>query len=214
MICEYCEKDHNGSFGSGRFCSSHCARSYSSNIKRKETNIKVSKIMKGKIYGKRSIKKSVIITTICSDCNITFSYILYPKTKIRNRCGKCSKIYGASIGGKKSAQCRNLRSKNEIKFANLCENEYKDILCNKPIFNGWDADIIIPHFKVAVLWNGIWHRQKVMKQHSLLQVQNRDRIKIKEIKKCGYYPYVINDTEEKEIVQKEFEKFKQFISNL
>lgn len=27
MICERCEKDHNGSFGSGRFCSKSCANS-------------------------------------------------------------------------------------------------------------------------------------------------------------------------------------------
>ena len=34
MICEYCGKEHNGSYGSGRFCSEECARSYSTkNIK-------------------------------------------------------------------------------------------------------------------------------------------------------------------------------------
>lgn len=30
MICENCGKDHDGSYGSGRFCSSKCARSFSS----------------------------------------------------------------------------------------------------------------------------------------------------------------------------------------
>ena len=27
--CEYCGKEHDGSYGSGRFCSSKCARKYS-----------------------------------------------------------------------------------------------------------------------------------------------------------------------------------------
>ena len=31
MKCEKCQKDHDGSYGSGRFCSKECARSYSSN---------------------------------------------------------------------------------------------------------------------------------------------------------------------------------------
>ena len=30
MICENCGKEHDGSYGSGRFCSKECARSYSS----------------------------------------------------------------------------------------------------------------------------------------------------------------------------------------
>ena len=29
-VCEKCGKEHNGSYGSGRFCSKECAKSYSS----------------------------------------------------------------------------------------------------------------------------------------------------------------------------------------
>jgi rubredoxin len=42
IICENCEKDHDGSYGSGRFCSSKCARGFSTKAKRKEINDKVS----------------------------------------------------------------------------------------------------------------------------------------------------------------------------
>lgn len=49
------------------------------------------------------------------------------------------------------------------------------------MFNGWDADIIIPNIKVAVLWNGKWHYEQIKKGHSVKQVQNRDKIKLKEI---------------------------------
>ena len=37
------------------------------------------------------------------------------------------------------------------------------------------------------------HYNKIKKKHSVKQVQNRDRIKIKEIISCGYVPYVIKD---------------------
>jgi hypothetical protein len=46
--CEYCESPHDGSYGSGRFCTSKCARGFSSKEKRKSINEKVSFALKGK----------------------------------------------------------------------------------------------------------------------------------------------------------------------
>lgn len=40
MICEYCGKEHDGHYGSGRFCDVHCSKSFSSNIKRAIINQK------------------------------------------------------------------------------------------------------------------------------------------------------------------------------
>lgn len=47
MYCENCGCEHNGSYGSGRFCSIKCARSFSTKNKRKEINKKVSNSLKG-----------------------------------------------------------------------------------------------------------------------------------------------------------------------
>src|SRR5438105_380214 len=87
------------------------------------------------------------------------------------------------------------RSKNEIYFADLCIQYFgiDNVLTNEPIFDGWDADVIIPSLKLAILWNGIWHYQQVRKKHSLKQVQSRDKIKAKIIKKHGFESYVIKD---------------------
>jgi 5-methylcytosine-specific restriction endonuclease McrA len=41
-ICENCNIEHNGEYGSGRFCSVKCARGFSTKEKRKEINEKVS----------------------------------------------------------------------------------------------------------------------------------------------------------------------------
>jgi hypothetical protein len=59
------------------------------------------------------------------------------------------------------------RSKNEIKFCILCEQNFSNVEHNKPIFNGWDADIIIHDIKYAILWNGAWHYKKLNKKHSV-----------------------------------------------
>jgi hypothetical protein len=114
---------------------------------------------------------------------------------------------------KKSIKNQSKRSKNEVYFANLCENEFTEVLLNEPIFNGWDADIILLNYKIAILWNGNWHYKKITKKHSLLQVQNRDKIKTKEIINKDYFPYIIKDEGKynKRFVENEFNKLKLLI---
>ena len=46
MICEFCKKDHDGTYGSGRFCNKKCSSAFSTKDKRKEINEKVSKTLK------------------------------------------------------------------------------------------------------------------------------------------------------------------------
>jgi hypothetical protein len=111
--------------------------------------------------------------------------------------------------GRNSTASQNRRSKNEIYFANLCKAKFGEVKTNEAMFNGWDADVILPQQKIAILWNGVWHRKKITKSHSVKQVKNRDKIKLNEIWKCGYSSYVIEDNgkENKAFVEKEFRKF-------
>lgn len=113
------------------------------------------------------------------------------------------------LAGKASVLVQTRRSKNEDCFGELCKQKFIDVKTNIPIFNGWDADVILMNEKIAVLWNGIWHYKDVRKGHSFKKVQLRDEIKIKEIIKCGYEPYVIKDmgSHDKLFVQLEFDKF-------
>lgn len=81
MICENCGKEHDGTYGSGRFCSKECARSYSS--KNTTGLLKEAKCIDcGKIIyiGKRSSLK----TCRCEECN-----------KIHNlkKCPICGQTY-------------------------------------------------------------------------------------------------------------------------
>lgn len=101
------------------------------------------------------------------------------------------------------------RSKNEMLFCEYCEKHFNEVKHNESIFNGWDADVIIEDNKYAVLWNGRWHYDELSKTTSLKQIQNRDKIKLKEIIKCGYKPYVIKDMGSYNpiFVKEQFDKF-------
>lgn len=208
--CENCANEHEGTYGSGRFCSTKCSRGFSTKAKRKEINEKVSNTLKA---GDVLIKK-------CKQCFKEFN-ISYSKREQELCSRSCATRWKnihlgiARLGGLASASKNILRSKNEILFAELCQNEFKNILTNECIFNGWDADIIIPSMKIAILWNGKWHYEKITKNHSLEQVQNRDKIKIKEIKNMKYIPYVIKDMGKYDptFVNKEFNKLLKYIAS-
>lgn len=211
--CEYCGSSHDGNFGSGRFCNRKCSNGFSTKNKRKEINDKVSKTFANKEKNWPSKE--------CLVCGNTFldvqSRIIHRKTCSR----KCSAIFTLNDrieNGKKSAsvQAESRRSKNEIYFSELCMEQFSSVKTNFPMFSGWDADVIIEDIKIAVLWNGKWHYEKLTQKHSLKQVQNRDRIKIKEIKNFGYTPYVIKDMGgyNKCFVEEQFDKFLNFIKTL
>ena len=78
MICENCSKEHEGNYGSGRFCSKECARSFSTkNIVRGQKKIGKCIICKKTIF--ISLYKS-LNTCKCDDCKV--------KYKICSICGR------------------------------------------------------------------------------------------------------------------------------
>lgn len=129
----------------------------------------------------------------------------YHRKYCTENCVEYKKMLSESARNKQISK----RSKNEIEFAKLCIAKFKNVECNVPIFNGWDADIIIHDLKIAVLWNGKWHYEKCAQKHSVAQVQNRDKIKIDNIVLCGYKPYTIKDLGKSNLkkVQNEFDLF-------
>lgn len=166
-----------------RYCSRSCANG---RVHTKDTKEKISK----------SCSKGVTMyTKICPCCSNRYE----TKKPRQTYCGRhCQyKTLNTSEksrkGGRASINAQNRRSKNEIAFADLCKSHFDNVLLNEPVFNGWDADIIINDLKVAILWNGVWHYKKITEKHSISQIQNRDKIKLREIVNAGYVPYVIKD---------------------
>lgn len=84
--CENCENVHSGTYGSGRFCTKECSRSFSTKRNREEINTKISI----KLLGKR--KSNVI--KICSSCQCEFEVEYSKRSRL---C--CSKKCVGKLGG-------------------------------------------------------------------------------------------------------------------
>lgn len=104
-----------------------------------------------------------------------------------------TRIHG-SAAGRASATKRVIRSKQEVELFDLVKQLYPSAVHNTPIVDGWDADISIPDLKIAILWDGPWHRKEMgFKNHSLKQVKNRDRIKRLALLTQGWTIYTFQD---------------------
>ena len=215
-----------------QFCSRKCSNSrvITDEIKSKISktlshkvikNIKTvkTKIIKPKLVKPKSIK--LVLIKYCTICNEQLSR--NNKTGFcKNHSNKHRHLSNETLekmraGGLKSAanQMHSRRSKNEIAFYEKCKSHFKSVLNNVQMFNGWDADVIIEDLKIAVLWNGAWHYKKIKEKHSVEQVQNRDRIKIKNIQDCGYEAYIIKDMGKfsNKKVEEEFKLLLEHINN-
>ena len=232
-ICKNCGKifyieDYENRKSFPKCCSSYCSHSLSG--KTNNNGIKqIECIQCGKIF---EVNKHYAGKQICNECKKeNIEKIKQEKQhqknikKINVKNKKTNKIITRYISeetrqkfreaGKKSArkQAEIRRSKNEIEFCNLCENYFNNVEHNKPIFNGWDADVILHDIKFAILWNGKVHYEPIFGQANLNRVINRDKIKLKEIHNAGYIPYIIKDVgkHNNNFVE---EKFNEFIKYL
>ena len=185
-----------------KFCSRSCSASYNNERRIKTTPVPLTK----KVY-----KKYVPKTLKTYECVVCKTKIksLHKRKTCSEFCSTQRKKEGARIGGLVSASRQIKRSKNEIYFYELCKAKFTNVLHNEPLFDGWDADVILLDLKIAILWNGSWHYKQITKQHSLLQVQTRDRLKQQAITKHGYLSYVVKDLGKfnKQFVEQEFETF-------
>lgn len=108
-ICENCKKEHNGSYGSGRFCSEYCAKSYAAKINKDRSPKKAKCIKCGKnIYINKffSINKCM-----CDNCKNN-----YHMPSDNRKCKICGTIYYKHEGGCKNEFCKqhNLKQINTL----------------------------------------------------------------------------------------------------
>jgi len=112
--CENCKQTHEGFYGSGRFCSSKCARGFSTKNKRKEINEKVSKTLTGSGNDR--------VNLICEICEIKFD-VDYNRRHQLYCSNKCSSIirwkddeYRSKIVETNRAIATNRHASNETGF--------------------------------------------------------------------------------------------------
>lgn len=176
--CPKCNATHNMS---GTYCSRACANSRTKSDQLKQLlSTKIAEMS-------RKLKPKYTKVSRCAICSKWFA----GTTKT---CSNLCRARRFSDIGKLNAAAVPRRSKDEIKLFQLCQSYFLNVDHNNPIFNGWDADIIIYDLKIAVLWNGPWHYKSMgHSNHSLLQVQTRDRIKQKEIEALGWKCLIFED---------------------
>lgn len=102
MICELCGSIHAGVYGSGRFCTSKCARSFSSRLDRANTNLKIQ--AKAKQQGAARKKPTALLT--CRYCNNQFTVTFNRRTQIH--CSKSCASHDVS------PETRNVQSVKRI----------------------------------------------------------------------------------------------------
>lgn len=128
MICERCGKEHDGSYGSGRFCSEFCARS-SASITNKPKQIRTTCIYCNKeiTVNKHASKTSFI----CNECKEKRLHDIntVSKSKVLT-CNICGRKYTKYDGGCKNEFCRNHKLtelNNLIKYFGFNQNKLKTI---------------------------------------------------------------------------------------
>jgi hypothetical protein len=180
-----------------QFCNRSCSASFNN---------------KGRVVSETTIDKAKITRTKNKHQHNPFRGIGSANSRyidgrsINRRCVQCGNFSGSrktcspeclqarrSTVAKQNAAKIGNRSTDEIKLFDLCSTTFK-CFPNHIIDSGWDADIVLPDQKIAILWNGPWHyRDMKMTNHSLPQVQTRDRIKTKLFESLGWTVLVYED---------------------
>lgn len=187
----------------GKYCSKSCAAKINNlgRIRTIESKNKIRQCLiqghKNFLYQRNSIIDSnyphtLIIFEPCMICNKEF-YSRKDK-KRRFTCSSLCLSKSKVLAGQKSASIQIKRSKQEIELYDLIKSSILNIQHNQVITEGWDADIILPNQKIAILWNGPWHyREMLGLEHSLKQVHNRDVIKRKVLRNLGWRVLIFED---------------------
>lgn len=71
-VCETCGEAHDGAYGSGRFCSERCARSFSTRSSRSAINVKVSETLRTRARTRDAIPLRPEDVRYCPTCGAKF----------------------------------------------------------------------------------------------------------------------------------------------
>lgn len=224
-----CNKEHDGSFGSGRFCRRACANS---RVKSESDKLKISagvrnseafkvsvlklpkKIRKMWRDGKYNSRSEKLIKVVKWKCPVCDSIIMLNPSVARERkycSGRCrNKVNNKFQNGSRSYAERYLEEKLSESFPSL-----KIEFNNREVLSGnKELDVYIPSLNFAIEWNGIYHYREVNKE-SLVKVKKRDFDKKKECKRGGILLYVIKDlTSSKKFIREETDKIVLVIRRL
>lgn len=193
MFCEKCNCEHDGTFGTGRFCSKSCANSRGSRTQ--EFKDRVSKKLKGQ-PGKKGPRIPRELRN-CKTCNTEFTVI---KTSNKVYCkGKCNPNRGGYRQGSGRAKT----------------GYYKGIYCGSTYELVWaiyqiDHDLPFKRFKGVIEGNNMKYIPDFIVDNAIIEIKGYEDeasvdLKTKLAESKGYSVIVLR----KEDLQKEFDWVKQ-----
>jgi hypothetical protein len=204
--CATCNSELPYSKRNNKFCNSSCSAISSNKFRNLESRNTQSITLLNTYRNMDAIGKfTPVYRCVCHQCRTTFFSPSITKKYCGTVCRKIKRQFDATqrsnevkqkmkIGALNGVAKRVLRSKDEVKLFELCYNYFENVTHNIQIINGWDADIILNNEKIAILWNGPWHyKQMPHKNHSLSQVQTRDKIKLKTLTHAGWKVLIFED---------------------
>lgn len=187
-LCPKCNITHEKH---GTFCSRACANSRGPRTE--DFKEKLRSKIRGRASPFKGKHKVVRIFVNCLICQKEVAIKMSDSIRTTCKSIQC-KIDLCKSAGKSSASKRKVRSKQEIELFDLCRSAFKNVSSNSVIVDGWDADIVLHDERIAILWNGPWHyRDMKMKNHSLAQVQMRDKIKTEKFVAAGWKVLIFED---------------------
>lgn len=96
------------------------------------------------------------------------------------------------------------KSKSEIKLFSALKKKFPDLEMlpnDKKICQGFELDIAIPELKLAIEWNGIFHREPIYGFAKLASIQKNDSLKRKILKELKWTIITIEDIDSKKPLQ-------------
>lgn len=211
MICENCGKEHDGSYGSGRFCCVSCRVSFTNKNRGKHSKETKQKISES-IHNKRTLKH-------CKVCGNTFYRGEGYKTSKVFCCEECHNNWSNNkhiyidfntkvkkINATKHINNTYKKSKLEDECYILLKEYYPDIIrqysSNVYPFN---CDFYIPSFDLYIEYNGFWtHGKHLFNSNSKedLNLINKWKSKNKKIYDNAIYTWTDLDVRKQEFVHK------------
>lgn len=217
MKCENCKKEHNGTYGSGRFCSKKCSNSFSRKSDKQETKkVNCEKCRKEIEVDKRAGK------SFCSDCGGKSSTFekeikkclhcqkdLVGKGKTKFCCRSCFEIYKKE----NSNQCCKICGKITLdgrEICNACNTRIRRFISKKKGIEllggkcskcGFDKNIIAlefhhkddnKEFSISKIYNKSWNVVKNEIEKCILLCSNCHRIHHSKIRDDNFYK-IVND---------------------
>ena len=232
--CENCNQEHDGNYGSGRFCCKKCARSFSTKAKRKEINQKVSKKLKDRAKNNLPKDTSWQVEINCEWCDKLF----IKRQKNQRFCSqKCSRTRNWKLRTL-AAHKANQKLIKEGKYVgwqsrailSYPEKFFKKVLINNKLFdkcivnypikkkylginqtNCYFLDFYFPELKLDLEIDGKQHKYSEREKSDIVRdkLLTNNNIKVYRIEWKN-----INNKSGSEYITKEIDKFLEFYSKL